>query len=174
METVQLKRRSALGAGAGLLALGCVLGILGGAVWALVRPAYVGQVEDSAVQVDQALSPANVEFAGYGSFALLTALAGGIVAAVAVRATREGKTAGGVAWLLWAGVVSAVAAFALYVFGNWFVALAHPLPDPEALSNGDSVTLVPPVRPGAAWAAGPFAAVLVCWITNLLAYSREG
>ena len=34
METVQLKRRSALGAGAGLLALGCVLGILGGGVWA--------------------------------------------------------------------------------------------------------------------------------------------
>lgn len=174
METVQLKRRSALGAGAGLLALGCVLGILGGAVWALVRPAYVGQVEGSGVQVDQVLSPANVEFAGYGSFALLAALAGVIVAAVAVRATRTGKTAGGVAWLLWAGVISAIAAFALYVFGNWFVAIAHPLPDPEALSNGDRVTLIPPVRPGAAWAAGPFATVLVCWSANLLAYSREG
>lgn len=174
METVQLKRRSALGAGAGLLALGCVLGILGGAVWALVRPAYVGQVAGSGVQVDQALSPANVEFAGYGSFALLTVLTGVVVAAAAVRATRSGKTAGGIAWLLWAGVVSAIAAFALYVFGDWFVSCAHPLPEPEALSNGDSVTLIPPVRPGAAWAAGPFAAVLVCWSANLLAYSREG
>ena len=170
---MQLVRRTALGAGAGLLALGCVLGILGGGVWAVLRPAYVGEVEGDGVRVDQALSPVNVEFAGYGAFALLTTLAGVLVAAVAAGAARRGKVAGGVGWLLWAGAVSAVAAVALYVFGDWFVGVLHPVPDPETLADGDPLTMVPPVRPGAAWAAGPFAAVLLYWAVNLVAYSRE-
>ena len=171
---MQLIRRSALSAGAGLLALGCVLGILGGGVWALVRPAYVGEFEDGGVRVDQAHSPVNAEFAGFGSFALLTTLAGVVVAAAALVAAKRGKVRGSVAWLLWAGIVSAVAAVALFVFGDWFVGLAHPIPSPEELTDGDTLTMVPPVRPGAAWAAGPFAAVLVYWTVNLLAYSRQG
>lgn len=170
---MQLNRRSALSAGAGLLALGCVLGILGGGAWALVRPAYIGVVEGGGLRVDQAESPANAEFAGFGSFALLTTLAGVAVAAVALFAAQRGKVRGSVSWLIWAGIVSAVAAVALYIFGGWFVGLMHPLPSPEALSDGDTLTMVPPVRPGVAWAAGPFAAVLVYWTANLLAYTRQ-
>ena len=170
---MQLIRKSALSARAGLLALGCGLGILGGGVWALVRPAYVGVVEGGGLRVDQAQSPVNAEFAGFGSFALLTTLAGVVVAAGALIDAKRGKVRGSVAWLLWAGVVSAIAAVALYIFGGWFVGLVHPLPSPDALSGGDTLTMVPPVRPGAAWAAGPFAAVLVYWTANLLAYTKD-
>ena len=96
-----------------------------------------------------------------------------MVAVVALVAAKRGKVRGSVAWLIWAGIVSAVAAVALYIFGGWFVGLVHPLPSPDALSDGDTLTMVPPVRPGAAWAAGPFAAVLVYWTANLLAYAKE-
>ena len=142
-------------------------------MWALVRPAYVGVVEGGGLRVDQAQSPVNAEFAGFGTFALLTTLAGVVVAAVALVAAKRGRVRGSVAWLLWAGVVSAVAAVALYIFGGWFVGLVHPLPLPDALSDGDTLTMMPPVHPGAAWAAGPFAAVLVYWTANLLAYTKD-
>lgn len=170
---MQLKKTSALSAGAGLLALGCVLGIAGGGAWALLRPGYVGEIAEGGVKLDQSLSPANVEFTGYGTFALLSTLAGVVVAAVALNSARRGRVRGSVAWLLWAGVVSAVSALALYIFGDWFVAVLHPLPDLDTIAKGDAVTIVPPVRPGAAWASAPFAAVLVYWVVNLLAYTTE-
>lgn len=174
MEAVQLIRKSSLSAGAGLLALGCVLGIAGGGVWAWLRPAYVGEVDGAGLRVDQAASPLNVEFVGFGTFALVTAVLGLAVAVPALGAARRGKARGGVGWLLWTGAVSAVAALTVYVFGDWFVGLWHPVPDVEALSEGDSIAMVPPVAPGAAWAAGPFTAVLVYWTANLLAYSQGG
>ncbi|OFT57085.1 hypothetical protein HMPREF3151_08970 [Corynebacterium sp. HMSC05H05] len=149
------------------------MGILGGGVWALVRPAYIGVVEGGGLRVDQAESPVNAEFAGFGSFALLTVLAGVVVAVVALISANRGRVRGSVAWLLWAGTVSAVAAVALYIFGGWFVGVVHPLPSPDELADGDTLTMVPPVRPGAAWAAGPFAAVLVYWTANLLACTGQ-
>lgn len=171
MEDLQLSRKSTLSPGAGLLALGCVLGIVGGGAWAWLRPAYVGEVDGATVRVDQGASPLNVEFAGFGSFALLTALAGVILASVAWGAARRGKVRGAVWWLLWTGLVAAIAALALYVFGDWFVSLLHPVPELEALSDGESLTMVPPVQPGVAWVSAPFTAVLVYWAANFLAYT---
>ena len=58
-------------------------------MWALVRPAYIGVVEGGGLRVDQAESPVNAEFAGFGSFALLTTLAGVVVAAVALYSLSD-------------------------------------------------------------------------------------
>lgn len=170
---MQLVTRPSLSAGAGLLALGCVLGIVGGGAWATLRPAYVGEVEGDGLRVDQAASPVNVEFAGFGTFALISALIGLALAVAALGAARRGKVGGGAGWLLWAGAVSAVAALSVYVFGDWFVGLLHPVPEADALSDGASVSMVPPVNPGAAWAVGPFSAVFVYWSADLVAYSHD-
>ena len=49
----------------------------------------------------------------------------------------------------------------------------HPMPDVTQLQPGDTVTLVPPVEPGVGWVAGPFAAAVVYWCTNLVALQGQ-
>ena len=65
-----------IGSGAGLLALALLLGIGAGFAWGALRPAYVGEVSDGGAVIDQAASPANVQFTGFAWFVILAALLG--------------------------------------------------------------------------------------------------
>lgn len=162
-----------IGFGAGLLALALLLGIGAGFAWGALRPAYVGEVSDGGAVIDQAASPANVQFTGFAWFVILAALLGLVVGVVAWRAVGRKRSRGGVWWMVWAMVVAALGAIAVYLFGNWFALRLTPVPDHDALSDGAQFSLVPPIAPGAAWAAAPLVAGLVYWFANLAAYTRE-
>ncbi|MBC3177980.1 hypothetical protein [Corynebacterium lujinxingii] len=162
-----------IGSGAGLLALALLLGIGAGFAWGALRPAYVGEVSDGGAVIDQAASPANVQFTGFAWFVILAALLGLVVGIVAWRAVGRKRFRGGVWWMVWAMVVAALGSIAVYLFGNWFALRLTPVPDHDALSDGAQFSLVPPIAPGAAWAVAPLVAGLVYWFANLAAYTRE-
>lgn len=162
-----------IGSGAGLLALALLLGIGAGFAWGALRPAYVGEVSDGGAVIDQAESPANVQFTGFAWFVILAALLGLVIGVVAWRTVGRKRSRGGVWWMVWAIVVAALGAIAVYLFGNWFALRLTPVPDHDALSDGTQFSLVPPIAPGAAWAVAPLVAGLVYWLANLAAYTRE-
>lgn len=166
------RRRTRLGAGAGLLACALIIGILGGLGWGSARPAYVGEAGPDGVVVDQAASPANVEFAALGWFALITSLAGVLIALVAWRHTSRGTVRGGAGWLWWVIACAGAAAVCVYVFGDWFALFLNGVPSHEEMVDGATFTVVPPLNPRVAWLSGPFAATLVYWVANLLAYMQ--
>lgn len=162
-----------IGSGAGLLALALLLGIGGGFAWGALRPAYVGEVSDGGAVIDQAASPANVQFTGFAWFVILTALLGLIIGVAAWRVAGRGRSRGGVGWMVWAMVSAALGAVAVHLFGDWFALRLAPVPDHDALVQGSEFSLVPPIEPGAAWAAASLVAGLVYWVANLVAYTRE-
>ncbi|WP_157034380.1 hypothetical protein [Corynebacterium jeddahense] len=149
------------------------MGLAAGASWGVLRPAYTGEAADGGVRIDTDASPANVAFTGYAWFAVLTAAVGVVIAAVAWRAVQRGRVRGGVGWMLLAVFAAAAAAAAAYICGGFVVAALHPMPDVTQLQPGDTVTLVPPVEPGVGWVAGPFAAAVVYWCTNLVALQGQ-
>lgn len=169
--------RSTLGAGAGLLAFALLAGIVGGVAWGALRPAYVVKTLDNGVAVDQIVSPPNVEFAALGWFAVLTTVVCALIGLTAWRQTTSGASRGSAGWLWWVVACAACATGTLYVFGDWTALLLHDMP-PHSDGNGggfepdQTFSLVPPVRPGAAWAAGPFAAALVYWVANFVSYTQ--
>lgn len=172
--------RSTAGACAGLLACALAAGILGGVAWGALRPAYVVETIDDGVAVDPLASPPNVEFAALGWFALLTTLAGVCVALIAWRQANSGAVRGGAAWLWWVIACAACAAGALYVFGDWAALIFNDVPnhgagaDGSGFEPGQTFSLAPPVRPGVAWTAGPFAAALLYWAASLMSYLQLG
>lgn len=167
MRSLKVKE-PAFGAGAGLVALALAFGVLGGLAWGALRPAYLAEVADGGVQIDTAASPLNTEFAAFGWFVLLTGFLGVLLALVAWRVTRR-RGVGGVGWLWWIIACAAAGAFTVYVFGDWFALWLHHVPsheELEMLSDGSRFDLIPPIRPGAGWLAGPFTAALSYWTLN--------
>lgn len=165
MEGVQLSRspRSSrpFGWGAGIVALGGSVGAVAGALWGLTRPGYTATVEGGAARIDPAANPDNVEFISFAGFTGLTALLGLFIGLTAfATAVRRAS-----AWrMLFAVAVAAFSSWTLYVLGTWSADMLNGVPDPHDLKEGETLTFVPLLRPGAAWLAGPFVAALTYWL----------
>lgn len=154
MEGVQLKLRW----GAGVVALGVLLGCAIGFVWGFLRPGYVAEVVDGGVQINHVLSPDNVEFASFGWFAILSSLLGMVVGLVAYG---TGERQSNLARMAFAVCVALFSSWALYVLGQYSANLANPT---HAASVSDTFTVVPVFQPGIAWCAAPFMAGLTYWL----------
>ncbi len=151
--------------GAGLLVFALVVGAVVGALWGVLRPAYEVVVRDGGALVDQALSPANVEFSSFGWFVILSAVLGLVVALVAYA--RLGGAVS-LAMMAWVVVAAAAGAFAVHTFGSWSAGLFSGMPSHDALVDGARFQLVPPLHPGVAWLCAPFVAALVYWLLALV------
>lgn len=171
---VHAPRRRAIhaqvGAGAGLLALALGLGIALGALWGWIRPAYVAEVTGDGIAIDQVASPANVEFAAFGWFALITGVAGALIGLTAWRQTRRGAVIGGAGWMWWVIACAIACAFAVFMFGDWVA--FRGLPNQSELEPGTTLHVVPPVNPRIGWVSAPFTAGFVFWVANLSDYLR--
>lgn len=163
-----------LGAGAGLLAAGLCLALLGGAVWALLRPTYTVQLRDGVAVVDQTASGANVEFAAVGWLAVITGVLGAVLAGLALRQDRRGETAGDIWALLWLILVAAATSFTVYAFGEVVVGALHPVADHAAAADSEPFAVAPRVSPGATLLVGPFVAGALYWFSALVAASLAG
>lgn len=159
----------ALGAGAGLLAAGLCLALVGGTVWALLRPTYTVQLRDGVAVVDQAASSANVEFAAVGWLAVITGVLGVVLAGLALRQERKGETAGGVWELLWLILVAAATSFTVYACGEVVVGTLHPVADHAAGADSEPFTVAPRVTPGVTLLVGPFVAAVLYWFCGFVA-----
>ncbi|WP_165164121.1 hypothetical protein [Corynebacterium qintianiae] len=163
-----MKIASTPGAWAQLLVIALVAGSLAGGLWGLIRPGYVGELAEGSYLVDQIASPANVEFASFGGFALLSAAIGMLIAAAA---HLRGLT--GLPTLLWVTACAGAAAFAVVTFGGWTADLLHASPHDPPLAGGAAFTFVPPLRPGVGWLAGPFVAALTFYLLTVIAELQE-
>ncbi|WIM66937.1 hypothetical protein QP027_07290 [Corynebacterium breve] len=161
--------RFVVGSGAGVLMWGLLLGVVVGAIWGALRPTYIGNMKDGMLLVDEAASPVNVEFSSFISFAILTGLAGAIIAIIAFLIVGG---ISGVGMLLWSGVVAFFAAVSFYVVGEWTANALHPMPE-HSSGNLEGVKLVPALAPGVGWLAGPFMATLAYWTMALVATPEE-
>lgn len=160
-----------IGEGAGLLAAALLMGLAGGVVWALVRPAYTVRLQDGAAVVDQAASGGNVEFAALGWFAVITAVIGVLLAAIALRQERVGSTRGGLAQLWWLLLAAAAAALTAYACGDIVARMLHPIPGHEehgAAGESGPFTVAPSVAPGVVLLVAPFTASSLYWVSRVM------
>ena len=171
--TAPTKHSSPAGVAAGQLVLALVGGGLVGALWGSLRPGYEALVKDGAVVVDQAASPASVEFSSYAGFALICA-ALGVVLSLAAYARSRGEVSLGM--LLWVCVAAAAAAFSVHTFGVWVAGLLSDTPGEGhgQLMEGERFHVVPPLYPGVGWLAGPFTAALTYWMLALVSIVSAG
>lgn len=157
-----------IGEGAGLLAAGLVMALAGGVVWALVRPTYTVRLQDGAAVVDQAASGNNVEFAALGWFAVITAVIGAVLAAIALRQERVGSSRGGLAQLWWLVLAAAASALTAYACGDIVVHMLHPIPGHGATGESEPFSLAPTVAPGVVLLVAPFVASALYWVNRVM------
>ena len=150
-----------MGWGAGIVALGVGIAALVGGLWGLTRPGYTATIEDGGARIDPALNADNIEFISFVGFTGLTGLLGLLIGLIAFATSG---TRAGVGRMVVAVVVATFSAWTLYILGTWSAELHHGVPDPHELTDGQTVTFVPVLRPGPAWLAGPFVAALSYWV----------
>lgn len=165
MEGVQLRNspRSSrpFGWGAGIIALGGGIAAVVGGLWGLTRPGYTATVEDGGARIDPALNADNIEFISFVGFIAITGLLG-LFIGLTGYATAKNRAS---AWrMLFVVTVAAFASWTVYILGSWSADLHHGVPDPHDLTEGQTVTFVPILRPGPGWLAGPFVAGLAYWV----------
>ncbi|AKK11423.1 hypothetical protein [Corynebacterium uterequi] len=149
-----------LGAGGGFLALAIASYAAVGVAWGLLRPGYDATVaEDSLLAVH---ASANVEFAGFASFVLLTGLLSVGLALLAARRLSSRPRPGVLGWAI---ACAAIAVVAFAVGGDLAVVLFRHAEDAEV---GQAVTVVPPINPGTALLAGPLMAGTTYWVDAML------
>lgn len=165
MEGVQLKHSPRfsrpVGWGAGIVALSVGIATLLGAGWGLTRPGYTATVEGDRARVDPLVSPDNVEFISFAGFTVLTALLGLVIGLVAYVSAQRRASVGR---MVFVAAVAAFASWSFYTFGTWTAQWHSGVPDPHGLSEGETLTFVPLLRPGPAWLAAPFVAALAYWV----------
>lgn len=162
-----MRGSTTLGQWAQLVFLSLVAGSIGGVLWGLTRPGYVGTVSEGGFVIDELASAPNVEFSSFGWFVLLSAVLGIAVAVFAFLRERAGFVA-----LVSVVACAGAAAFALHTFGGWSASMLHPAPHDPATADGQVLTIVPPLAPGVAWLAGPFVAGLMFYLLNLVSELR--
>lgn len=163
-----------VGISAGLLVVGLLLGLIGGVAWGLLRPTYVGHVEQNTIVIDNAASDPSAQFAALGWFTALTACIGAVLAGFAWVRSRRGDTSGSggsVGLMLWVTVVALASAYAVAAAGDVVVYLLYPSSPADVPPAGASFELAPPVSPQVAWLVAPFSAALVYWVLNFFAYA---
>lgn len=136
------KRR---GWGAGILALGVVLGAVAGSIWGIFRPEYVAVPHGDGLAVDRLASPDNIEFVSWAGFVALSTVVGLVVGLVGYAYQEHRSSAKRMAW---------VAAVAL--FSSWTLAV---------MGEVTAGKYAPGLQPGIGWLAGPFVAGLSYWVS---------
>ncbi|KAA8725438.1 hypothetical protein F4V58_04010 [Corynebacterium phocae] len=126
-----------------------------GALWGLNRPRLTGHATPTVnggaqIAID---TVANVQFASFGWFVILTAVP---ALALGLLAFARGRDSRGVAMLLWSGAVALAGAAAFYVFGS------ATAPELEPGARG-AISWVPAFSPGVGFAAAPLAAMTSYW-----------
>ncbi|AKK09177.1 hypothetical protein HCH15_09785 [Corynebacterium testudinoris] len=158
----------AWGSGAGVLAASLLAFSLCGAVWGLLRPAYRGTLTaDGNLQLDSAF---NVEFSSFISFVVATGLVATVMSLSAFIVVPDSRGPGMLWWVVFVSFVSALAFIAV---GEVTSSLRYPMPDVDALSEGDFVTIVPALAPGVGLLAAPFMAALAYWCSALVSPDEE-
>lgn len=158
-----------LGTGAGLLALVILLSVVVGAVWGLLRPAYEGTVTDGGgVNLEMA---ENVEFNSYITFAVLTGVIGVAVSMTAFVGVPETR---GLIMLLWVGVAALVGAVTFLIVGEQASQLVHNPADAHSATEGQTITLVPPLAPGMGFVVAPLMATLSYWVSMVVNSAERG
>lgn len=157
-----------MGSGAGVLAVSLFSFTLVGVLWGLLRPTYSGTLaEGGQVSLNQAV---NVEFSAFIAFVMAT----GLLATILSLSTYiTSPTTRGPGMLWWLIFVAALSSVAFIEVGNIASSLLHPIPDPETLTIGEKVTLVPALSPTIGFAAAPFMAALAYWCSALLTHEPE-
>lgn len=169
-----------VGAAAGLLAVGLILGLVGGVAWALLRPTYTVSFEDGAAVIQDAAAAGSVEFAAVGWLSIITGAIGIGLACIARRQVRNQETGGGIGTMLWLIVAAAASSFTVFAAGEMTVRALHPVPShgeaadqAAAAAASAAFDIAPSVDPHVAWLVGPFAAAFTFWLASSLAYWRE-
>lgn len=164
----------AIGAGAGLLAFGILLGLIAGVVWGFIRPTYVVEISDGNADIDFSASDANVEFAAVGWLALLCAVIGVILALAAWRQSHKGQLGGGILTLLWLVAVASVSAFTVIATGQLTAQQLYGLPPEHADQQlTGTFTVAPMVQLSVVWLVAPFFAALLFWMASVLSLSAR-
>lgn len=152
--------RATIHAGAGLLFVGLVSGVVGGAAWAWLRPPIVAVVSDGAFVIDTAATAQNAQFAGLGWLAVVL-LVVGLIVGLAGRSHRGG---GQLAWFIWQLVVSALAGFVVWTVGgvvtDWLISMPE---HAEGFQDGQRINVVPRVAPSVVLCLAPFVTGIAAW-----------
>lgn len=155
------------------MAIGLLLGLVGGVCWALIRPTYAVRFEDGKAIVDQASGASGVEFAAFGWLTVISAVVGVVLALVALRQAQKGETSGGLAQLLWLIVVAGAAALTVYAMGEVVAHALHPIPSHDHGGESAPFTVAPSVAPSVAPLVAPFFAALVFWVSATVSDANE-
>lgn len=155
------------------MAIGLLLGLVGGVCWALIRPTYTVRFEDGKAIVDQASGASGVEFAAFGWLTVISAVVGVALALVALRQAQKGETSGGLAQLLWLIVAAGAAALTVYAMGEVVAHALHPIPSHHDGGEGAPFTVAPSIAPSVAPLVAPFVAALVFWVSASVADANE-
>lgn len=162
----------AFGAGAGLLAVGLILGLIGGVAWGFVRPTYTVSFQDGAAVVDPAASAPSADFAAIGWLAIITAALGVILAAVALLQTRKGEVAGGFSELVWLILVAGATSLTTFAVGEMTVRALYPVPSHSETPTTEPFALAPSVEPHVALLVAPLVAAAMFWMANFFELTR--
>lgn len=170
-STPSRKVRRSIGEGAGVLFCALLAAVVFGGVWSFFRPAYVAQVDNGQLLIDEIASPSNVEFASFGGFVCGSALLGLLIALLAVR-LRSMQGFGALAWIV---IVAFCAACTFLLVGELGAELLHPVPQEhgQLLSAGGALEIVPALFPGAAIFVAPLVAGVGYWLAEVVAFFGE-
>lgn len=153
-----------MGTAAGVAAVSLLIHSGVGALWGLLRPAYSGTLGDGGqVIIDAAAG--SVEFISFGSFIVATGLLATLVS-LSTYVLSPSTRGPGMLWSLMA--VAALSAFSFLAVGTVTSGLLHDIGDPDLLSRGDHVSMVPGLDPGVGWLVAPFLAALAYWCSALV------
>lgn len=165
--TPTTRSSKAIGAGAGLLAYGLVLGLLAGVLWGFIHPTYVIEITDGTAVIDAEASDESAEFTAIGWLTVLCAVVGAALALAAWFKT----SLGGIGTLVWLIIVAAAAAFTIVATGQVVAHALHDLP-PDHETAG-RFTVAPAVNPHVVWLVAPFVSALLYWMLNFFALSSR-
>ncbi|MDY3127634.1 MAG: hypothetical protein SOW59_05825 [Corynebacterium sp.] len=153
-----------VGLGAGIVALYIVVFAFAGGLWGALRPTMTVSVRDDGLWVaDSPATAGNVEFAGFGSFVLLTGL---LAAVLSVFLYVQVKTWRGLLMLAVTGALSLVGAWIFWFIGAEVSAVL-------VRDNAESLTLAPPFRPGIGLIFAPWMAMIVFWCALYIDFDGE-
>lgn len=152
--------RATIHAGAGLLFVGLVSGVVGGAAWAWLRPPIVAVVSDGTFVIDEAETAQNAQFAGLGWLAVVLLIVG-LIVGVAGRSRRGG---GQLTWFVWQLVVSTLAGFVVWTVGGIATDWLSAMPEhAEGFQDGQHISVFPNVAPSVVLCLAPFVTGIAAW-----------
>ena len=152
-----------IGRAAGFLPLIALLGVLLGALWALLRPTLVGVLDPDSGGYLIVAGRDDAQFLGFISFIGLCALVGLASGLLCFSRAAEHRS---IAMLCWSAVVATLGAVAIYASGGIIADLLRS-------TDGEHTRFVPPVMVSVGWVVAPFMATLSYWCAALLSTPEQ-